>query len=151
MVKNANEELYQITKIDLSKQAVIDDMFKAQVSKLSFTGNTDDKIKLISYKPNELQYKYSLESERLAVFSEIYYPEGWKAYIDDAEINILRANYALRAMVVPSGVHVIKFSFKPSSYYIGNKISLASSLVFIILLIVFIIYSIKGKIQKQVS
>lgn len=150
MVENANEELAQIIKIEPSKQVVIDARFKAQVPKSSYSGNSNDKIKLISYKPNELQYKYSSLGERLVVFSEIYYPAGWKAYVDGLENSILRADYVLRAMVVPSGDHVIKFSFEPSSYYTGNKISLGSSLIFMVLLIVYIIYSIKGKFQTQV-
>ncbi len=151
MVSNANEELAQINKVDPSKQAVIDSRFKAQASKLSYAGNTTDKIKLISYKPNELQYEYSSQGERIAVFSEIYYPAGWKAYIDGSEKSIFRADYILRAMVVPSGDHIIKFKFEPSSYYIGNKISLVSSLIFILLIIIYLIFSFKVKIQKQVS
>lgn len=151
MVNNANEELAQINKIDASKQAVIDSRFRAFVSKSSFIGNATDKIKLISYKLNELQYEYSAQGERLVIFSEIYYPAGWKAYIDGSENSIFRADYILRAMSVPSGDHIIKFTFEPSSYYIGNKISLVSSLIFILLLITYIIYSFKRKFQKPVS
>lgn len=142
MVKNANEELNQTIKINPSRQVVIDSRFKTQVPKFSFIRNADDSIKLISYKLNELQYRYSTHEEKLAVFSEIYYPSGWKVYIDGSEKSILRADYVLRAMVVPSGDHLIKFTFEPSSYYIGNKISLVSSVIFIVLLIGYIIYSI---------
>jgi hypothetical protein len=148
MVENANKELSQITKIDPSKQVTIDSKFKVQIDNSSFAGNKDDRIILISYKPNELQYKYSSKGERLVVFSEIYYPAGWKASIDGLEKDFFRADYVLRGMVVPIGDHVIKFSFEPSSFYIGNMISFASSLIFILLLIAYIIYSFKDKIQK---
>jgi len=149
MVENANKELSQITKIDPSRQVVIDRRFKDQVSNSRFDKNENDMINLISYKPNELQYKYSSIGERLVVFSEIYYPAGWKAYIDGIEKNIFRADYVLRAMTVPGGNHVIKFSFEPPSYYIGIKISFASSLIFILLIFAYIIYSLRFRILKE--
>jgi hypothetical protein len=151
MAENANIELSQIIKIDPSKQVVIDNRFKDQISNSRFDKNENDMINLISYKPNELQYKYSCIGERLVVFSEIYYPAGWKAYIDGIEKNIFRADYVLRGMIVPGGNHVIKFSFEPSSYYYGIKISFASSLIFILLLIAYFIYSFKGRIQKLLT
>lgn len=151
IVDNANKELSQIIKIDPSKQVVIDKRFKDQVTYSKFDKNPDDLINLISYKPNELQYKYSSKGERLIVFSEIYYPAGWKAYIDGIEKNIFRADYILRAMIVPEGNHVIKFTFEPPSYYIGIKISFASSLIFTLLIIAYIIYSFKGRIQKLLT
>ena len=130
---NANEELSLVNKIDPSRQAVIDVKFKNLVKAQSYPVKSSDKIELTSYKPNELIYKYSASGERLVVFSEIYYPAGWKAYIDGKELEHLRANYVLRAMVVPEGEHELKFEFRPASYYTGNKISLASSVIFILL------------------
>lgn len=104
---------------------------------------------LISYKPNELIYKYSSQGERLAVFSEIYYPAGWKAYVDGAEKSYFRTNYVLRGMVVPGGNHEIKFEFKPSSYYVGDTISLASSLIFILLVAGYFGYSFRNKTKPE--
>jgi len=132
-VDNANEELAGINKINPSTEAVIDKIFNDQVTKSSYPGSEDDKIELKSYKANELIYNSSTKEERLALFSDIYYPAGWKSYIDDKESNYFRADYVLRAMVIPSGEHEIKFIFKPSSYTVGNKISMASSLIFIII------------------
>jgi uncharacterized membrane protein YfhO len=80
-----------------------------------------------------LLYKYSAKEEKLAVFSEIYYPAGWKCYLDGKESRYFRADWILRGMVVPAGDHEIKFTFKPASYYMGNKVSLASSVVLILL------------------
>jgi uncharacterized membrane protein YfhO len=79
-------------------------------------------------------YKYTAGEEKLVVFSEIYYPAGWKSYIDGKESSYFRTNYVLRGMVVPAGTHEIKFSFKPSSYIIGNKISMASSVLLILII-----------------
>ena len=147
--ENANRELSLVNKINPAKQAVIDIRFIDQVTNSGYKGNDKDKIELTSYKPNELIYKYSSGGERLAVFSEIYYPAGWKAFIDGAEKSFFRADYVLRGMVVPGGNHEIKFIFEPASYYTGNKISMASSLIFILLVAGYIAVMLRNK--KRVS
>ncbi len=133
MAGNANEELALLKTIDISREAAIDVKFRDLVGSTSFDVDSADKIELVSYQPNELEYKYTAGGERLAVFSEIYYPAGWFCYIDGNESSYFRANYVLRGMVLPSGSHSVKFTFKPSSYYNGNKVSLASSLILILL------------------
>jgi len=140
IVENANQEISSINKIDPSGMAVIDKKFKSQVTKESYPVVEDDEIELVSYKPDEVVYKASVKDDKLAVFSEIYYPEGWKSYIDGKESSYFRANYILRGMIVPAGDHEIKFSFKPSSYITGNKISLTSSIVLILLFAAYFIY-----------
>lgn len=134
IVSNANMELASVNKINPYKQAAIDNSFEDQVKETSYTVTDKDKIELVSYQPNELKYKYSADGEKLAVFSEIYYPAGWKCFIDGKESSYFRADYVLRAMIVPSGDHEIRFSFEPTSYITGNKISLAFSLLFILLI-----------------
>jgi uncharacterized membrane protein YfhO len=74
-------------------------------------------------------------NEALAVFSEIYYPKGWKAFIDDDEVEILRANYILRALLIPQGAHKIEFRFEPKAYYVGNIIMWISSIILILILL----------------
>ena len=132
-VENANRELAAVNVIDPSKEAAFDVRFKDQVTAASYPVKANDTIGLVSYKPNELIYKYKADNEKLAVFSEIYYPAGWKCFIDNKESRYFRADYVLRAMVVPAGDHQIRFTFAPSSYIVGNKISLASSIIFILL------------------
>jgi hypothetical protein len=148
-VANPNEEISSMGKFDPAKQAVVDIRFKSQIANNSYTVAAGDTIMLISYKPNELIYKYSSLGERLAVFSEIYYPAGWKAYVDDVEKSYFRTDYILRGMVVPGGNHEIKFEFKPSSYYIGDKVSLASSLIFILLVAGYFGYSFRNKPKPE--
>ena len=143
--ENANMELSLLNKINPAKQAIIDVGFKAQVTSLRFPRNDSDNIKLISYRPDELIYNFKSVNERLVVFSEIYYKAGWKAYIDGAEKSYFRTDYILRGIIVPGGNHKIKFIFKPASYYIGNKISLSSSLIFFLLAAGYIVVKLRNK------
>jgi hypothetical protein len=149
LVENANMEISLINKFNPLKEAIIDDIFRDQVTKSTYPLSEEERIELVSYRADELVYKYSAREEKLAVFSEIYYPAGWKAYIDGKESNYFRTNYVLRGMVVPSGNHEIKFSFKPSSYIMGNKISLASSLLLILLLAGFLVSKILIKSKSE--
>ncbi|MBK6499513.1 MAG: YfhO family protein [Saprospiraceae bacterium] len=95
---------------------------------------------LASYSPNRVEYESNTEGEQLAVFSEIWYGpnKGWQAYVDGKAVDHIRADYVLRAMKVPSGKHKITFEFKPKAYYLGETISLISSLILIGLLIFYI-------------
>ena len=134
IAENANAELAALLSIDPAREAVIDMKFGDMVTAPKYTLEEGDKIELESVRSNELVYRYSAKGERLAVFSEIYYPSGWKAFIDGKESEHFRADYVLRAMVLPGGDHEVRFLFDPSSYKNGNRISLASSLLLILLL-----------------
>lgn len=134
MVENADKEISAIKGLNPSREAIIDICFKDQITKSSYPVSESDKIGLVSYQPNELVYKYSATEEKIALFSEIYYPAGWKSYIDGKESKYFRTDYVLRGMVVPGGEHEIRFSFEPASYIVGNKISLVSSLILILLI-----------------
>ena len=91
-------------------------------------------IKLDSYAPNRLVYSYSAAREQFAVFSEIYYPHGWKITIDGKTelMEHVVVNYVLRGMRLPAGSHTIEFVFRPQSYYTGGNISLIFSLITIV-------------------
>ncbi|MBK7134077.1 MAG: YfhO family protein [Bacteroidales bacterium] len=134
IVENANMEISSINRFNPAAEAIIDASFRNQISKQSYPVQESDKIELVSYQPDELVYKYSAGDEKLVVFSEIYYPAGWKSYIDGKETSYFRTNYVLRGMVVPAGNHEIKFSFRPSSYITGNKVSMASSILLILII-----------------
>ncbi len=144
--ENANQELSALNSLDPSKEAVVDTRFKDHVTASSYPVAPGDRIELVSYQPNELVYKYSADGEKLLVFSEIYYPAGWKCYVDNKETDYFRADYVLRSMVVPGGDHEIKFVFRPSSYFTGNKVSLASSLLLILLTAGYIV---SGRVKKS--
>jgi hypothetical protein len=145
IVENPDSEISMTDRTDPSKVAVIDKRFNGLVTKSSYPPEEGDKIELISYKPNELVYKSSAKSEKLALFSDIYYPAGWKCQVDGKESKYFRADYVLRAMIVPGGDHEIRFSFKPSSYYTGNTVSLASSVILILLIAGYVVIRIRKK------
>ena len=94
-----------------------------------------DTIALTSYAPNELHYKYSAATERLAVFSEIWYPNGWTATVDGQPIELLRADWTLRAALLPAGEHEVTMHFLPDSYRTGATVSRWTSIGLLLLLL----------------
>ncbi len=132
LAANADEEIAAINGIDPLETAVIDERFASHVEGKTFRRDTSGDIRLTEYQPDYLKYEMKAESEQLVVFSDIYYEDGWNAYIDGEPAPHFRVNYVLRAMVVPAGNHTIEFNFHPKSYYLGNKISYASSILLIL-------------------
>ena len=113
----------------------MDVKFADQIKADSYPVDSNAAIIQDSYAPNHIVYSLESTKEQLVVFSEIYYDKGWNAYIDGKEAPYFRANYVLRAMVVPEGQHVIEFKFEPRIYTIGERISFISSLILIVLLL----------------
>lgn len=132
MVANADSELNALTNFDPSKTAIVDKRFNKELEGLKINFDSTASIKLVDYRANRLQYDTRSKSEQLAVFSEIYYDKGWKAFIDGKPAPHFRVNYVLRAMRIPSGEHKIEFRFEPVTYYTGEKIALAGSLILIL-------------------
>ncbi|MGD0342887.1 MAG: hypothetical protein ABSA76_14385 [Bacteroidales bacterium] len=145
IVENADMEISMTSRTDPAKAAVIDKRFSDLVTRPSYPPEEGDKIELLTYQPNELVYKSSSGSEKLALFSDIYYPAGWKCFVDGKESKYFRADYVLRAMIVPGGNHEIRFIFKPSSYYTGNMVSLISSVILILLIAGYVAIRIRKK------
>ena len=86
----------------------------------------------MSYQPNELVYETDAKADEFAVFSEIYYPKGWNAYIDGQLKPHAGVNYVLRGMPIPAGKHKIEFKFEPITYTTGNNIAMAGSILLLI-------------------
>ena len=103
-------------------------------AELPADGLATDFIRMTSYAPNELHYHYSASAARTAIFSEIYYPDGWTATVDGAPLDLFRADWIFRAANLPAGEHDIVMRFEPKAYSIGAKASRASSLTLFILL-----------------
>lgn len=134
LVKTADEEMLALDSTDLRSIAIIDDEFTEGLKGLVFTKDSTASIKLTDYHPNHLAYQAKGRTEQLCVFSEIYYQPGWNAYVDGKLTPHYRANYVLRAMRIPAGEHTIEFKFEPQHYFIGEKISMAGSIVFVVFL-----------------
>ena len=134
IVKNADEEIALLSDFTPNETVIIDQRFVSFVEDSNY--NVDgSSIGLDIYKPNYLKYSSQTQFPALAVFSEIYYKDGWNVYIDGEKSEYFRANYVLRAMQVPAGNHTIEFKFEPKVYKIGEAISLASSVILILLLV----------------
>ena len=103
------------------------------------------------YRPNHLIYESNTSKEQVGIFSEIYYKDGWNAYIDGKLSAYFQANYVLRGMTIPSGKHTIEFKFEPKTYFLGKKISFAGSIliVFFVLGIIFYELSMQKKSIAQ--
>lgn len=130
-VNSPNEELNSLLNTDLLSTAIVDQSkFKATADDTDTTST----IRLVSYTPNKLVYEASNQSTNLAVFSEIYYPKGWKASIDGSKVDIIRVNYVLRGLEIPGGNHTIEFYFEPQAYFIGNKVTLLGNILVLLIL-----------------
>ena len=127
-----DEEIAFLGSVDLRRQAVIGQDMPPVTAAPAAAADT---IALVSYAPNELRYHYTASADRLAVFSEIYYPDGWKARVDGSPVDVLRADWTLRAASLPAGEHDLVMRFEPDSYRIGANISRASSLTLLLLLL----------------
>jgi len=138
IVQNANEELDALGTTSLTEVAVVDKRFSQQLTTLpaQLSPNMEpDAISLVEYKPNYLKYDSKANDNRLAVFSQIYYPYGWQAFIDGKKSEYIRADYTLRAIVIPAGKHTVEFRFDPQTLKTGKMISLAGSLIVLLLII----------------
>lgn len=127
-VSSADSEVVSIGTVNLRKTAVIHEQNKS-FTPSSLAADSARYVKLTSYKANDLLYECNSSTEGLIVFSEIYYPYGWNAYIDGNLVDHFGVNFVLRGLTVPKGKHIIEFKFEPRSYYTGEKISLLCSLL----------------------
>ena len=131
-VKNSDEEMQAISSFDPKSTAIIDEQYKGLIDEKKNAIDTTATIKLTHYNPDHMTYQYSTPTQQIAVFSEIYYNRGWKMFIDGKESPYFRADYLLRAAELPIGNHKVEFIFHPTSYYAGEGISLAASILLVV-------------------
>jgi hypothetical protein len=129
--------------------AVVRNAFGADLKGLTPHKDSASFVKLKKYGLNEISYTSSNSAEGLAVFSDIWYPLGWKAYVDGKETPIVRANYVLRALRLPAGPHEIVFKFHPQKFYTGNTVAGITSFLLIAILISSIVMWFKKEKKEE--
>ena len=129
--RNPSKIMSHLDSLPIKKTAIIEEDIKTKTS-----SQVGDSIWLVSNQNDQVNYKSKTAGERFAVFSEVFYKHGWKAYVDGKEVPIYKTNYVLRGAYVPAGNHDIKFEFKPDAYYKGEWIGiLANAAVWALLLL----------------
>ena len=128
VVANSDEEILGLSKVNTKSEMIIQEKNKA-LATVANSYNSQGKITMLSYKPNDLIYEAENKEKGFAVFSEIYYPKGWNAYVDGTLTPYTCVNYILRGMEIPAGKHKVEFKFEPQTYKIGNMLSMLGSIL----------------------
>lgn len=141
LVENADAEIAALNEINPLKTAVVDKRFADDLKGFAPAVDSTASITLTAYRPNRLTYTTETTADQLAVFSEIYYQPGWRVTIDGQPASHFRADWTLRAMIVPAGKHEIVFEFYPEAFVVAANVSAYSSFLILLLLIAAVGYS----------
>ena len=145
-VSTPHEEIDALGYTDLKTTAVINtDEFGNTLP----TAGGKGEIRLTEYRPNYLKYQYTADAPALAVFSEIYFNDGWEAFIDGKEAHYLRADYVLRAMELPAGTHTVEWRFRAPHWTLIEGITLVSSLAILGGLLVTVILVLRHERRQK--
>jgi uncharacterized membrane protein YfhO len=136
---SANDEMIALDSLNTKIKAVT----THDLSAASFKTDSLATINVLEYMPNYIKYNSTNSNDGFAVFSEIYYADGWNAYIDNTLQPHYRVNYVLRGMPIPKGQHTIEFKFEPQVIETGSSIALASSILLALLILGGFFYQIK--------
>ncbi|MDR2823753.1 MAG: YfhO family protein [Prevotellaceae bacterium] len=142
---DANDEMTVLGKINTKIETVIDKSAFSEIPQVPVVRDTAATIELTEYQPNKLTYKVSTATPQVAVFSEIYYDKGWRAFIDGKESPYVRVDYLLRGMQLPAGDYQLQFVFHPNSYFAGNTIALICSIMLILCILGYAWYKFRRK------
>jgi hypothetical protein len=143
-VNSPVEELTKVRDINTRTTAVIDES-RFPIGAVAY--DSASTIQLTAHTPKDLKYESQSATDGLAIFSEIYYPEGWKAYIDGNETPVISADYVLRALPIPAGKHTIEFKFEPAAFVTGNTITMISSWIIALVLLACLGWSFREEQQ----
>ncbi len=132
--KNADEEMNALNTLNTKNSVVIDARYRSIAGTQPVPDSTAS-IRLVENLNDKITYQSSSRSNQFAVFSEVYYPHGWEAYVDGKRTDYMRVNYVLRGMPVPAGNHTIEFKFQPRSVILGDKITMWLSILLYAMLI----------------
>jgi hypothetical protein len=138
-VPTADAEMGALNTVSLRDTAVAQQRFASLVKQQPQFDSTAT-LKVAEYLNDKITYNFSSASNQFAVFSEVYYPHGWNAYIDGQKADYIKVDYVLRGMSIPAGKHTIEFRFEPQSYKTANTLMLVASLLTFALLIAAIVF-----------
>ncbi|MCB0697469.1 MAG: YfhO family protein, partial [Chitinophagaceae bacterium] len=124
--------------------AVIRDTYKPELGNYQFGKDSAAVVKLDKYGLNTISYYANNSRDGFAVFSDIYYPFGWKAYVDGNETPIYKVDYLLRGLKLPAGEHKIEFRFHPEKFYTADKVAMVSSVLLLLAAFGSIFMAVKG-------
>jgi hypothetical protein len=147
-VKNADEEMNALNKFNPSDTAFVQESFRSAIPNMP-VADSNAVIQLVKNDNDVITYSFNAATNQFAVFSEVYYPAGWKAYIDNKEAPIVKTDYVLRGLAVPAGKHDIRFEFKPVGYYKGKGITSIFSIVLILLVAIGVFMEWRNRKQHQ--
>jgi len=151
-VDNADQEIDELTTANPYRVAVVDEVFR-ETLKGATKFEVDDEafIELTAYEPNNLIYQTSNPANGVAVFSEVYYPEGWQVTIDGERAELGRADYVLRTLYVPAGQHTIQMTFDPKSIHFTEGIAYSAMAILLLsaIIVIFIAYRKKQKLTTN--
>ncbi len=160
VVNNADEEMMGMTAENFGDTAKTANPWRANETAIvqkkhwkqnvtTFEKDSSSKVQLTKYGLNSLSFASSNTKDGFAVFSDIYYPAGWKAYVDGKESEIVKTNYLLRGLYLPAGNHSIEFKFHPETYFKWNNVSLISSILILLVLIGGLGISLKNGLKNE--
>ncbi len=143
VARTPNEQISRLAEVDLSRTAVVES--DKDVEGLKFSGG---EIELVEYQPHHLTYRYSSEQGGVALFSEVYYNKGWRAYVDGVEMPYFRANYILRAMSLPEGEHTVEWRFRAPRWGLIEGVTLIASILILLSILILVVIKYYGDKQK---
>ena len=145
---SAREEIDLLGQVNLRTTAVVNtaQAEAAAARQMPLGQDSTARINLVEYRPNYLRYEYSTPEEAIAVFSEIYYDKGWKAYVDGIESPAFRADYVLRAMRLPAGQHTVEWRFRAPAWNTVEAVTgICSALILLGTLAAIIVFALRKK------
>ena len=142
-VQTADQEITALDSINTKTTAIFND---SKLSSTIYSVDSTAVIKLVDYKLNQLVYESNNSNDGFAVFSEIYYENGWDVFIDNVKVDLHNVNYVLRGLNVPKGTHRVTFKFNPSVVKTGSNISLISTIFLILITLGLITFNYKKRL-----
>jgi hypothetical protein len=144
VVPNADSAIIALGTLNTKTSGIVE-KDQADLISTSIAVDSNASVVLTSYHPEKLEYTYNSVIESNVAFSEIYYAQGWHAYIDNQEVDHFRLNYILRGLKVPAGKHAITFKYAPATYALGTTLSATFGALIYILLAITIFFGIKNE------